>query len=461
MKRTIRQIKFPTSATPKLTRVVAYARVSSGKDAMLHSLSAQISYYSDLIQSHPGWVYGGVYADEALTGTKDNRDNFQQMLSDCRAGKIDLVITKSISRFARNTVTLLNTVRELKSLGVNVYFEEQNIYTMSADGELMMTILASYAQEESRSASENQKWRIRANFQAGMPWNGTLLGYRIKDGAYVPKEDEAALVRLIFHYYLDEGWGLTRIAKHLNAEGYLTRRGHPWSHTALEKLIRNYSYTGNLLLQTTFIDNHINKKGCVNKGQLPMYHAQETHEAIIPMEEFAAAQEERERRAKKYVHVPEVRQTFPFTKKLHCMCCGKRYRRKMVARGPAWICGTYNTQGKEFCPTSKLIPEDILMDVSAKVLGLEEFDANTFAELIQEIQVNEKNALTYIFKDGRTVDAVWRDRSRAESWTSEMKAAARKTALQQEPRRRNPDGRFKKNDSSSILPRSNEESACP
>lgn len=133
MKRTIRQIKFPTSATPKLTRVVAYARVSSGKDAMLHSLSAQISYYSDLIQSHPGWVYGGVYADEALTGTKDSRDNFQQMLSDCRAGKIDLVITKSISRFARNTVTLLNTVRELKSLGVNVYFEEQNIYTMSAD----------------------------------------------------------------------------------------------------------------------------------------------------------------------------------------------------------------------------------------------------------------------------------------------------------------------------------------
>lgn len=132
-------------------------------------------YYSDLIQKHPGWQYCGVYADEAMTGTKDERENFQRLLEDCRSGKIDMVLTKSISRFARNTVTLLETVRELKLLGVNVYFEEQNIYTLSADGELMMTILASYAQEESRSASENQKWRIRANFQKGLPWKGLVL----------------------------------------------------------------------------------------------------------------------------------------------------------------------------------------------------------------------------------------------------------------------------------------------
>ena len=137
MKRIIKQVEFPAEA-PKLTRVAAYARVSSGKDAMLHSLSAQVSYYSDLIQKHPGWQYCGVYADEALTGTKDTRENFQRLLNDCRAGKIDLIITKSISRFARNTVTLLETVRELKLLGINVYFEEQNIYTLSADGELMI-----------------------------------------------------------------------------------------------------------------------------------------------------------------------------------------------------------------------------------------------------------------------------------------------------------------------------------
>ena len=147
-------------ALPRLApefRVAAYARVSSEKDAMRHSLSAQVSYYSNLIQSHPGWQYAGVYADEPISGTKDCREEFQRMLSDCRAGKINMIITKSISRFARNTVTLLETVRELKGLDIDVFFEEQNIHSKSADGELMLTILASYAQEESRSVSENMK----------------------------------------------------------------------------------------------------------------------------------------------------------------------------------------------------------------------------------------------------------------------------------------------------------------
>ncbi|EYE89105.1 resolvase, partial [Fervidicella metallireducens AeB] len=148
-------------------RVAAYARVSSGKDAMLHSLSAQISYYSSFIQKHIEWEFAGVYADEAITGTKDERPEFQRMLDDCRMGKIDMIITKSISRFARNTVTLLETVRELKDLNVDVYFEKENIHSLSGDGELMLTILASFAQEESRSVSENIKWRIRKGFKEG------------------------------------------------------------------------------------------------------------------------------------------------------------------------------------------------------------------------------------------------------------------------------------------------------
>lgn len=176
MERVIRKIETTVPMQPRLLRVAAYARVSSGKDAMLHSLSAQVTHYSQLIQQHDGWQYCGVYSDEAFTGTKENREGFQSLLSECRAGNIDLVITKSISRFARNTVTLLQTVRELKLLGVDVYFEEQNIHTIGADGELIITILASYAQEESRSASENQKWRIRKNFEEGKPWNGTILG---------------------------------------------------------------------------------------------------------------------------------------------------------------------------------------------------------------------------------------------------------------------------------------------
>ena len=160
---------------------------------MLHSLSAQVSAYSEMIQKHPGWQYVGVYADEAKTGTKDSRENFQRLLADCRSGKVDMIITKSISRFARNTVTVLKTVRELKAIEVDVFFEEQNIHTLSADGELMMTILAGYAEAESRSASENMKWRIKKKFEEGSPWDGTLLGYRYKGGAYVirPKKPKS------------------------------------------------------------------------------------------------------------------------------------------------------------------------------------------------------------------------------------------------------------------------------
>ena len=180
MERVIERVDFQIPMQPKALRVCAYARVSSGKDAMLHSLSAQVSYYNSLIQCHADWLYCGVFSDEAITGTKSKRDGFQRMLASCRAGEIDLIITKSISRFARNTVTLLETVRELKSLGVDVFFEEQNIHTMSVDGELMLTILASYAQEESLSASENQKWRICKAFENGELANlRFLFGYNI------------------------------------------------------------------------------------------------------------------------------------------------------------------------------------------------------------------------------------------------------------------------------------------
>lgn len=221
MERKIKQVPLQKMQVPKLTRVAAYARVSSGKDAMLHSLSAQVSYYNDLIQHQPGWVFCGVYADEALTGTKADRENFTHLLNDCRAGKVDIVITKSISRFARNTVTLLGTVRELKRIGVDVYFEEQNIHSISPDGELMLSILASYAQEESLSASENQKWRIERNFENGMPWNGTMLGYRYKDGTYITVPEETETVRFIFDQYLS-GKGITAIMKMLNKKAIPT-----------------------------------------------------------------------------------------------------------------------------------------------------------------------------------------------------------------------------------------------
>jgi len=167
--RKITKIKQTAIQSIQRKRVAAYARVSSGKDAMLHSLSAQISYYNSYIGGCGDWEFAGIYADKAITGTKDTRTEFQRLLADCRSGKIDMVITKSITRFARNTVTLLKTIRELKLLGIDVYFEKENIHSLSTDGEFMLTILASYSQEESRSASENQKWWIHKMFEQGRP----------------------------------------------------------------------------------------------------------------------------------------------------------------------------------------------------------------------------------------------------------------------------------------------------
>ena len=246
MARNISKVTPPKAVNtiPKLTRVAAYARVSSGKDAMLNSLSAQVSYYSELIQKHSDWKYAGVYADEAVSGTKDNRAGFNGLLADCRAGKIDMVITKSISRFARNTVTLLETVRELKLLGIDVLFERENIYSLSGDGEVMLTILASFAQEESLSVSENCKWRIRDRFKQGEPNNCTILGYRLVGGKYYIMPEEAEIVRLAFSDYLS-GMGRTAIAQKLNALGYESRLGKSFAESSISVILQNEKYVGN------------------------------------------------------------------------------------------------------------------------------------------------------------------------------------------------------------------------
>ena len=421
MKRVIEKVAFPTATAPKLTRVAAYARVSSAKDAMLHSLSAQVSYYNSLIQLHPGWIFRGVYADEALTGTRDNREQFQRLLADCRAGKVDLVVTKSISRFARNTLTLLQTVRELKALGVDVYFEEQNIHSLSADGELILTILASYAQEESRSVSENQKWRVRHNYENGLVWNGTILGYRYDHGTYIIEPQEADTVRLIFESYL-QGMGLMAIIKLLNKEYRVSRYGNAWCQTSLMRILRNYTYTGNLLLQQTFSDNHLTKQRRQNNGELPMYHIKDAHEAIIPLRQFNAVQEEIKRRSEKHYAPHSNKGKYPFSGMLVCAGCGKHYRRKPTA---VWICPTFNNQGKAECP-SKQIPESTLISVVEEVVG----SMDAFPGDITEIRVENGNQLVFLYSDGKECVKQWQDRSRSVSWTEEKKAAARRKELE-------------------------------
>ena len=424
MERSVQRVQFPEAQKVKLLRTAAYARVSSGKDAMLHSLSAQVNYYNDLIQSNPEWLFCGVFADEALTGTKDNRENFQKLLSECRAGRIDLVITKSISRFARNTVTLLETVRELKELGVDVYFEEQNIHSISPDGELMLTILASYAQEESLSASENQKWRIRKDFERGRMGSITMLGYkRNKNGVLEIIPEEAEIVRMIFCDYLS-GMGKNAIANKLHEMGVPTKGGGMWTAWSIRRILRNEKYCGDILFQKSFRENHITKRKIENKGQLPQYYAEEAHEPIISKEVFLAVQEQLRLQQDYFTPDKPTTGVYPLTGLIHCECCGKYYRRKVQPYRVTWICYTYNARGKKYCPESKQIPEDILYEKCCEVLMLDEFDNEVFQSEIEFISVPKPNELTFVFKDGHKQTVHWLDHSRTEAWTPEKRAMA-------------------------------------
>ena len=357
MARIVEQVRFPVPKFKKQINTAAYARVSSGKDATLHSLSAQVSYYSELIQKNPEWRFCGVYADEAMTGTKDNRENFQKMLTECRAGNLNLIITKSISRFARNTVTLLETVRELKDLGVDVYFEEQNIHSLSSDGELMLSILASYAQEESLSASENQKWRIRRDFEQGKVSSLQMLGYkRNHDGVLEIIPDEAEIVRLIFNSYLS-GMGKLAVANMLNEQGIPTKFGNEWTADSIRRILTNEKYCGELMLQKFYRENYLTKRKMVNKGELNKFFITESHEPIIEKSVFIAVQNLLKKHQKQFSSEKNNTAAYPFTGKIQCGCCGKNYRRKTTATGIVWICATYNTKGKKYCPTAKQFPK--------------------------------------------------------------------------------------------------------
>lgn len=418
----------------RLIRVAAYARVSSGKDAMLHSLSAQITYYQNYIVSHQGWEFVGVYADEALTGTKDNREEFQRLIQDCKAGKIDLIIVKAISRFARNTVILLETVRLLKSLKVNVYFEEQNLYTMSAEGEMVLTFLASFAQEESRSVSENMKWRIRKDFEQGLIWGSKpQLGYRVVDRRLVLVPDEVDLVKRIFSLYLD-GYGFQAIANILNAEGLTGIHGVRWSKMTVDHILKNYNYTGDLILQKTFRIDHLSKKKKKNNGEVDQFLVENAHEPIISKEDFMRVQELIEQRARYFKTKKRPNTIYPFTGMIKCGICGKGFRRKTQKPRIWWACSTFNTQGKDHC-SGKSIPEETLIEETKKVLGNEEITIDLIKKKIDHIEVFSGNKLVFYLKNGKVVETTWQDRSRRQSWTPEMKEIARQRALEQHRRK--------------------------
>ena len=428
--RIINKIEPKVPQMPTRKRVAAYARVSMESERLQHSLSAQVSYYSGLIQKNPTWEYVGVYADDGVTGTKaEAREEFNRMLADCEAGKIDIILTKSISRFARNTVDLLSTVRHLKELGISVQFEKERIDSLSEDGELMLTLLASFAQEEVRSLSDNVKWGTRKRFEKGIP-NGKfqIYGYRWDGDHLVVEPEEAKIVKLIYNNYLS-GLSAETTEKQLAEMGVKSYKGQHLGNTSIRQILGNITYTGNLLFQKEYVVDPISKKSKINRGELPQYWVEDTHEAIIPMETYQAVQAEKARRRELGALANWSINTSCFTSKIKCGCCGKSYQRSNRkgrkdpnANYTIWICGTRRKSGNAHC-RNKDIPEAMLKQACATVLGLDEFDESVFSERIERIEVPAPNEMLFYFKDGHTVPHHWESTLRKDCWTDERRAA--------------------------------------
>lgn len=281
-------------------RVAGYARVSTDKEEQATSYEAQMDYYTNYISSRADWVFVGMYSDEGITATNTKkRGGFNQVVEDALAGKIDLIITKSVSRFARNTVDSLTTVRELKEKGVEIYFEKENIWTLDAKGELLITIMSSLAQEESRSISENTTWGKRKQFADGKASVGfkNFLGYdRGLDGEFVINEEQAVTVRYIYKRYL-EGYSTYHIAAELTGMGVKTpARKDKWHPTTVMSILKNEKYKGDALLQKSFTKDFLNHKLVANHGEVPQYYVEEHHAGIVTADQYEQVQAEIVRR---------------------------------------------------------------------------------------------------------------------------------------------------------------------
>ena len=344
----------------KRKRVCAYARVSSDSDAQGESLENQTQYYQGLIESNPEHEFAGVFADQGITGTKDDRPEFQRMLALARAGKLDVILTKSISRFARNTTIVLELVRELKGLGIEVVFEKEQISSLSGDGELMLTVLSAFAQEESKNVSENIKWRYRRKFEQGeVAVNTTrFLGYdKNKSGELVINPGQAKVVRRIFDDYIG-GKGSFVIAKDLNAEGIETVAGGRWHSSTVIGILRNEKYKGDAKLQKTFSKDHLSKKKCINHGEVDSFYLENSHQPIIAGEVWEEAQRQIVLRAKAKGNNEETKSKYqnryPLTGMLFCAKCGAALRRRTwnsnhSCKKIVWQCSNYIKNGKHAC----------------------------------------------------------------------------------------------------------------
>lgn len=422
--REISKVERKLPKLPPKKKVAAYARVSTETNRTFHSFSAQVCHYSEHIQKNTAWIFAGIYADQAISGTNQNRPEFQRMLADCEAGKIDMILTKSISRFARNTVDLLNTVRHLRALGIEVRFEKENIYSLSEDGELMLTLLASFAQEESRSTSENVKWAIQKKFQVGRPNSYSMYGYRWNGLQFIVEPEEAKIVKLIYDNFLN-GLSAGQTESQLADMGVKSYMGQHFSRGSVRNILRNEKYTGNMLMQKQFITDHITHHCKDNEGELPQYWVADSHEAIIPLETFNQVQDEIARRRALGVFANPAINTGCFTSKIKCGYCDRSFHRSTRVRNNGkpytiWTCASRKKGGG--CK-NKDVPETILESVCADVLGLDTFDEAVFSQTIEQILAPEPNELIFVFYDGRQVQKRWEPRPQSEWWSPETRAA--------------------------------------
>ena len=389
---------------PKL-RVAAYCRVSTDSEEQASSYEVQVAHYTQFIQKNPEWELAGIYADDGITGTNTKkREEFNRMIQDCMDGNIDMIITKSISRFARNTLDCLKYIRELKEKNIPVFFEKENINTMDSKGEVLLTIMASLAQQESQSLSQNIKLGLQYRFQNGEVRvnHSRFLGYtKDEEGNLIIEPAEAKVVKRIYREYL-EGASLLQIGRGLEADSILTGAGKTkWRPETLKKILQNEKYIGDALLQKTYTVDFLNKKRVQNKGIVPQYYVENSHEPIIPRDLYMQVQEEMIRRAN--LHSGANRKKRVYSSKyalssiVYCSKCGEIYRRiawnNRGKHSTVWRCCTRVEYGPEECD-APTIQESELQEAVARAINDLLGGRDTFLPILQAniFQVLENNS---------------------------------------------------------------------
>jgi len=401
----------PITAVPKKLRVAAYARVSTEQDEQQNSYEAQVDFYTNHIQSNPDWCFVKVFADRGITGTNTkNRESFNEMIDLALNGGIDLILTKSISRFARNTVDTLSIVRQLKAVGVEVIFEKENLHTYDPKCEMLLTIMSSLAQEESRSISENVRWGQRKSMQDGKVYlaYSRFLGYRKgADGRPEIVEEEAAIVREIYDLYL-AGTTINDIATKLTERGIPTPSGKTkWSVSTIRSILGNEKYKGDALLQKTFTVDYLTKEVRKNQGEMPSVLVHNSHEAIIEPEIFDRVQELLAERCKTRA---KVYAKHPFAGKIICGDCGELYGHKVWRvrstgeRYNVWYCN-HKYDGEAPCETPRLRETEIkdAFITALSALGWHDpaYSDELWNEQVESLTVHKGGRLCFLMTDGR------------------------------------------------------------